>query len=332
MLSNIVSWWHMIVLLGGTLVLSGCENASPPPIDVRAIGKVQAEIKRQVAIYLRMAEDEPVYVKIGTEQVDIRGKTDLFWCGAGNVDYDISAVQAELTTALNLDVGFSATVSPPSPVAPSATFSFSRATSNSQALVYNLWPLEMKLQDIAFKSLPRPTGDEISSAPIAQVLLNLRQAQISGATKIDYTDGTARWAQPCFSNYDPGKPASDAGNSYTIALTITTSAKGDISVGVSALKVGVSAGSTTVTGHTLKVIFVQRNLWILQILRDRVDADCKYPNALSAKCTTSTNAYNRFRTTGVVDEELLKSGTIPRDYAGGHGGIGIQGGADVLKR
>lgn len=287
------------------LLLAGCEDPPPAPIDVRAIGKVQAEIKRQVAMYLKAADNQPVYALINGVKTDIRGKKDLFWCGSGNVDYDVSSIQAELTTSLNLKAGFSTTITPPIPIAASATLSASQTSNNSQTLVFNMWPLDLEMQNPAFRALPSPSDREIDAAPIAQVLLDLRQAQISGATIVDYTNQTNRQAQPCFSNYDPSKPASDAGNRFTIGLTITTTVGGEVSIGIAPVKVGGSIGSTTAAGHSLRVTFAQRHLWILQMLRDSVDADCKYPNKLSDTCKVSTAAYNRLRTSGEIDDEML---------------------------
>jgi hypothetical protein len=302
--SNILHRWHTLAALSAALVLFGCEGQGPPPIDVRAIGEVQAEIKRQVAIYMRAAENAPVYVTINGVKTDIHYQADtpsqrnLFWCGSGNINFDISSIKAELTTALDLTAGFNFTLTPPVPVVPvSGTFSFSRATHNTQTLDYNLWPLEMKRQSDEFRAVGPPTEKDLGTAEIAQVLLNLRQALITGATRIDYLTGKERWPQPCFTDYDPNKPASDAGNSYTIGLAITTSANGTVSVGVSALKAGVSAGSTTATGHSLKVMFVQRDLGPLQTAKNRVDFYCKTPNEGSKECRDAIAAYNKVRDT-----------------------------------
>lgn len=305
------------------LLLAGCEDPPPPPIDVKAIGKVQAEIKRQVAMYLKAADNQPVYAMINGAKTDIRGKKDLFWCGSGNIDYDISSIQAELTTSLNLKAGFSTTITPPIPITASATLSASQASNNSQTLVFNLWPLDLELQNAAFRALPSPSDREVDAAPIAQVLLDLRQAQISGATIVDYANQTNRQVQPCFSNYDPSKPVSDAGNRFTIGLTITTTAGGEVSIGIAPVKAAGSIGSITATGHSLKVTFAQRHLWILQMLRDSVDTDCKIPNRLSDTCKASTAAYNRLRTSGEIDDEML-AGLLngpPGIVTGGGGGI-----------
>jgi hypothetical protein len=305
--STILRGWHMVAAFVSAAVLSGC-GQEPPPIDVRAIGLVQAEIKRQVGMYMLAAQDPPVLVTIDNEQTDIRFKKGLFWCGTGNVDFDIVEVKAELTTALDTSAGFSATLTAPIPIAPSGTFSFSRATHNTQTLDYNLWPFEMTLQGADFLATRPPTQDDIKGAPIAAVLLNLRQAQITGATRTNYLTGDPRWPQPCFTNYDPGKPGGDPGHKFTIGLTVTTSVSGSVSVGVSALKVGASGGQTTATGHSLTVTFVQRGLAELQNAKDRVDAACKYPNALSPKCKDATEAYNQLRTTGQTGEQIYTTG------------------------
>jgi hypothetical protein len=171
--------WKALAI--SALLLLGYEGAQPPPIDVRAIGKVQAELKRQVAIYMHAAQDAPIIVKIDGVDTDIRNRKDLFWCGSGNVDFDISEVKAELTTSIDTSVGFDFHVSPPAPIPASGSFSFSRGTRNSQILDYNLWPLGMDLQSDEFQSSRLSNLDNINSAPIARVLLSLRQAQVTGA-------------------------------------------------------------------------------------------------------------------------------------------------------
>lgn len=321
----------MIAALVMTVAVVGCESAQPPPIDVRAIGLVQAEIKRQVGVYMLAAEDAPVYVKTGDTQTNIRGKKDLFWCGSGKVDYDISSVKAELTTSLNLNAGIDLSITAPTPIPVGGTFSFNRASQNTQTLTYNLWPFGMKLQPDEFQAEKWPSDqteadygrykEQLNSAQIAQVLLGLRQAQISGATRVDYLTGQLRSPQPCFVNYDPGKPASDAGNSYAIALTITTTVKGGVSVGVAAAKIGASAGATTTTGHSLKVTFVQRGLARLQSLREQVDSLCKGADFPTQKCADAIEAYDRYRVTGELGGQLRKTGFV-ESQSPGDGGMG----------
>lgn len=133
--------------------------------------------------------------------------------------------------------------------------------------------------------------------------------------------GRRRWPQPCFTDYDPSKPAADAGHSFKIGLTITTDVKGDVSVGISAVKLGVSAEANTVTSNSLTVTFVQRGLAVLQNVRDYVDAVCKYPNALSKKCTEATAAYDRMRVTGEVGEQIRSWGLVPPSVTSGDFGL-----------
>lgn len=282
------------------LILAGCESAQPPPIDVRAIGQVQAEIKKQVGMYMLAARTDPVLIKIDGKYVDIREQKDKFWCGDGNIDYDISEVKARLTTSLNTSAGFSVELKAPAPVTAGGSLGFTRGVDNSQALEYNLWPLDPVRQPAEFTRESAPSARDLAGAPIAQVLLNLRQAQITGATRIDYVTGTSRPPQPCFSNFDPAKPAADAGHTFTIGLIVTTSVEGKVSVGISVLELGASAAAKTATGHSLTVKFVQRGLESLQQARDQVDAHCKPPNRDSAACKKATTAY----------EEKVKRNTI----------------------
>ena len=98
--------------------------------------------------------------------------------------------------------------------------------TNSQTLTYNLWPLEMtrqpQLNSVSVES------KELQNAPIAQVLLSLREALINSAKK------SAKGPLPCFTDYNPDKPSADAGNTFKLALTFVTDVSGgiDISVGI----------------------------------------------------------------------------------------------------
>ncbi|MCA0246297.1 MAG: hypothetical protein LCH93_06725 [Proteobacteria bacterium] len=275
------------------LLLAGCESAAPPPIDVRAIGQVQAEIKKQVGMYVLAARAEPVLIMIDGKYVDIRERKELFWCGDGSIDYDISEVKARLTTSLVTSAGFSLDLKAPTPITAGGGLGFTRSVDNSQALEYNLWPLGPSLQPDEFKNERNPSPEALATAPIAQVLLGLRQAQITGATRINYVTGEQRPPQPCFSNFDPAKPAADAGHTFTVGLTVTTSVDGKVSVGVSVLELGASAGAKTATGHSLTVKFVQRGLEEMQQARDRVEAECKPPNRESPACKKATAEYKK---------------------------------------
>lgn len=241
--------------------LSGCQT--PPPkqaLDTDAISAVQSEIKRQVGIYVLASREKP----------DV--KPEEFACGNGGVDFDISTVKAELTVtteknskaALALGIPWNgATIGPSGEATKGAT--------NTQVLTYNLWLSDSNLQ--SFKSANKAAVDQtdIADAPIASVLLSLRDALINGAKK---REGEL---QPCFTNYNPDKPAADAGHSFKLGLTFVKGGKYGlaIKVGIVDLTVGTEWKSTN--GNTLTVAFVQNGLGELQRAKDMVDARCKPP-------------------------------------------------------
>jgi hypothetical protein len=102
--------WHVTFVkqMSVLALLSTIGCAQQPPInaiDARAIGDVQAEIKHQVGVYMNAAKNyQPSIVvkKNGQDQVVLLSNDPAaFWCGRGNIGYNISNVKAELTTALD---------------------------------------------------------------------------------------------------------------------------------------------------------------------------------------------------------------------------------------
>ena len=158
--------------------------------------------------------------------------------------------------------------------------------TNTQLLAYNLWPLDLSRQ-----SLPKemPTLEQKQNAPIAQVLLSLREALINSAKRTDPNK-----PQPCFTDYNPEKPAADAGNSFKLGLSFVNDVtkKFEISVWVLDLTAGTETKGTT--GNTLTVSFVQRALSRIQRARDAMDTECKYPKKDTDKaCLDAVPAFRK---------------------------------------
>jgi hypothetical protein len=340
------SWKIILRLLAAqTLVLSlaAC-GPQQAPIDISAISAVQGEIKRQILVYMLVAEKAPIMAKVHGQDIDLRNldpdsRREYFWCGNGNIDYDITSVKAELQTSLVQKVGASFGFTVPVPLAPSGTISFSRQATNSQTLDYTLWPLDLSLQRDELRNQPMPTVDELYNAQIAQVLLNLRYAQIATALKIDPVTGVPRdKPQACLTNFNLAKPAGDSKNSYTMGLTVTVSVDGSVSVGVSALKLGLSAGGSTTSGHSLTVAFVQRGLDDIQSARDIVDKKCAYPNAYSKDCMAARQAYTELIEYSMTGTPMSPQARRILGPAGEHasgdgsGGAGTAGGFGVLRK
>jgi hypothetical protein len=256
----------------------GCSTTPPKKqaLDTAAITVVQAEIKRQVGIYMQAVASEPA----------VHGDPKDFWCGTGNINFDISTVKAELTTTIETirNAGITAKI-PIHAVTIDPSIGASTDVTNTQVLDYNLWPLDFGRQSLP-KSMPTP--EEKQSAPIAQVLLSLREALINSAKRTDPNK-----PQPCFTDYNPDKPAADAGNTFKLGLSFVNDVtkKFEISVWVLDLTAGTETKGTT--GNTLTVSFVQRDLAKIQRARDAVDTECKYPKKETD--TTCKDAVAEFR-------------------------------------
>jgi hypothetical protein len=281
---------RLFASLTALIALTCCTNQQiVQAIDVRAISAVQAEIKRQVGIYMAAAQAPPTVMINGTP-TPVSKIENGFWCGSGKIGFDISSIKAELTTTLDSSSDVKLGLSIPVNIVtlgPSAEYK--RNVTNTQVLDYNLWPRELARQnsDIIKK---HPTDEDIQRAPIAQVLRDLRDALVFSAMKMDYTTNPPkpRQPQPCFTDYNPDKPGSDAGDTFKLGLSITNDISGGIQIKVTVLNFTASGESKSTTGNTLTVAFVQQGLKSLQQYKDAVDAECKYPkslpNAASVKC------------------------------------------------
>ena len=127
-----------LIGLGSLAPLAGCAGQPvQQAIDVRAISKVQNEIKRQVGVYVlasQQANSNPVKEREKLAKGPGRPDPNPFWCGTGDIDLDISQVKAELTTTLDVtqSAGLGATVS-----VVEIGGAFKTQTVDTQNLVYN---------------------------------------------------------------------------------------------------------------------------------------------------------------------------------------------------
>jgi hypothetical protein len=251
------------------IAIAGC--VSTPPVrqvlDKEAIEKVQGEIKREIGVYLA-----------ATEADSSAGQPEDFWCGKGDIEFDVSSVKAQLTTTvetadtsgIKAKIPFHAIV-----VGPSG----SRKTdvTNTEELDYMLWPIALEQQPHL------PVGD-IGGAPIAKALLALRAALIDGAKK------SAPGPQACFTDYSPDKPSADAGNSFKLGLSFVNDLTGGFEITVGVVDLAGTAEYKGTTGNTLTVAFVQRGLKEIQILKDEATKECAFPNLEVPLCGIATRA------------------------------------------
>src|SRR6266404_6039947 len=150
----------IVPLFATMFILTGCCTQPPIPqaLDKKAIATVQAEIKRQLGVYMRAAKNNSI--PPDTE----------FWCGSGKINFDVSAVKAELTTSIETvtNAGLKLKI-PVNVVTIGLSGSEKVDVTNTQTLTYNLWPLGMSQQ--AFDDT-MPTAKELKAAPIAQILVD----------------------------------------------------------------------------------------------------------------------------------------------------------------
>jgi hypothetical protein len=287
------------IALIGLLGMAGCASQKVvQPIDVGAISAVQAEIKRQIGIYIAADSQVPVpSVTINGVATPVSNIENGFWCGNSSVDghigFDVSSIKVELVTTLDNTGGASAAFTLPADivtVGPSG--GYKRDVTNTQTLDYNLWPLEHQSRFFS----QNVTEEDIQSAPIAQALLSLRDALILSSMRLDYSTSppTPRPPQPCFTDYDPTKPASDPGDSFKLGLSITNDVTGGVSVKVTILDFSATGESKSTTGNTLTVNFLQKVATTknIQSLRDAMDTECKYPVKDPQKCASATTNFD----------------------------------------
>jgi hypothetical protein len=220
------------------------------------------------------------------------GATKMYSCGHGDIGFDISSVKAELTVTNETISSAGVTLKiPVHAVTVSPSGSGKADATNTQALTYNLWPLEMEFQNL---ERTVPSKEELAEAPIAAVLLALREALAESAE-------TKYGKQPCFTDYDPAKPGADAGNTTKLDLKFVRDIKGGLEISVGVLDLTASMERIGTSGNTLTVAFVQHGLAKLQMAKDKVDALCKYPKSANDKgCKDALDEYASLRKNGPI--------------------------------
>ena len=263
--------------------IAGCVTGPPTrqALTQGAIEKVQAEIKRQVGVYIAAsAQDSP-------------GDPKEFWCGSGNVGFDIASVKVELTVTDETirNVGIKAKL-PYNAITVGPSGSLKTDTTNTEVLTYSLWPLDASRQ----LSLP---PDDIKSAPIAEVLSSLRAGLINSSKR------TAPGPQACFTDYNPDKP-SEAGNTFKLGLSFVNDVTGGFELNVWVLDLTATTESKGTTGNTLTVSFVQHAFKDIQTLRDEATQQCKFPDLDKPICEIATQALVLITTPTAGVEAALK--------------------------
>jgi hypothetical protein len=285
-----------LAVAASTAVLGDCQGSPPlQAIDVPAISAVQSEINRQVGIYLA-ASHQPIMINVGGQLMPIKNVRPpdggrMFACGTGNVAFEISQIKAELTTTSSKTIGGSAGITVPiHMVTIGAKAGDTVTATNTQTLSYQVWSVDKVSQNPNISNL-HPSREYVDKTPIAQVLRDLREALVAAGTTYDYsqTPPVKRQPLPCFTDYDPKKPATASGNTYTLGLSIVNDITGGVTVSVAVLNLGITGEAKSTTGNTLTVSFSQPGIESIQIAQDAVDTECKYPKQDTAACIKAKN-------------------------------------------
>jgi hypothetical protein len=245
-----------LVILG----LTACHGRSVEAIDYRAISAVEADIKRQIGVYMAAATHPATMRDVNGDVVTLPTDQASFACGAGRIGFDVLSVKADLLTTRETDLDGKLSASIPVhavTVGPSGELSSGR--SITQELVYNLWfdPLRDQ-QGKAFLN-QSISEDTLRDAPIASILLDLKNSLIASGMKVDPYTHLPRDPMPCHWNWniDPKKPGGDPGDTVKMGVTVTRDAKAGLDLKVSVVDIGLSSEWKSTTGNTITVSFYQ---------------------------------------------------------------------------
>lgn len=263
-----------LIAIASSAVLVGC-GPRIQALKGDAISVVQADLKRQIGVYARAAARGPFWME-GRQFRFIDRNSSEFWCGRGDIDYVISSVDVELTTTRDTTVGGSIGFTVPVQIITlEAKAGVSKNVQDVEVMKYHLWPVQETVDQLV-EFYGHPTIDEIDSAPIASALLTLRNQQVYAAMKrnpsVEAHTPTASGAptgpQPCFKNYDPIKTTAGERHTFSIGITTTYGANGELKVGLGPVGIGPSGETKSITGQTLLVNFEQRNLEAIKLLSE----------------------------------------------------------------
>ncbi|MGO6819722.1 hypothetical protein [Rhizobium brockwellii] len=220
--------------------ISSCASGLPKvnAISASRIDKVLSEIKRQLSVY----ESQALYLHQNpAKDADLADAQKAgLKCGKGRINFEITAIDAELTTTSSTSVGGSVSVGvvvPGGSIGPSV--SGSHAVEDTQKLKFSVYPDKVP---------PTFTYSAEKSAPIADLLFKLRAGFLRTATQVG----------ACYYTYNPKSDNGGNGNTYEIGLTVTDEGKGEVSIKLAPVEAGFNGEGKSVTGNTLTVHFAQR--------------------------------------------------------------------------
>ena len=131
--------------------LMGCTTTLPVPqaLDYQSISAVEAEIKREIGLYMvAAARLEPTIIDQNKTRVILSNDRKDYACGGGDIRFDISSVQADLlVTDENIGNFGGGIATPTATISGGLSEKISRDTTNTQELVYNVWFDPLSKQD-----------------------------------------------------------------------------------------------------------------------------------------------------------------------------------------
>ncbi|KAF7962283.1 hypothetical protein AWV80_23385 [Cupriavidus sp. UYMU48A] len=228
---------------------------------------VQAEIKRQVAVYMAMQH----------EDIEAAGKnpTPATQCGLGDIDFRLTKINTELITNLDVNGGIQGDV-------PVPTITVSK--ENNQTLSFPQIVVPDFYQDPAIFEPGRYSHADRENAVLATTLRDLRRGLVKASGP--QSDKVPR---ACLTSYTPD-PADLAG---TFEIGITAKVDGKLAIEIGPLKWGPAIGGTRAETSTIKVTFEPFYAKDVQLAND-MPKKCKKPDSsvmLSCRAKTGQLAW-----------------------------------------
>ena len=226
------------------LALAGCVTGTSlirqNALSADELTRTIVEVKQQVQMY----RDYIGYVRMHPEEDRARvvAAQQGFVCGNGRgLDFEIIAVKFDLTVTSQSKIagagGAALPIGSPVPVGNfGVSVGGSHTVNDTQQLVFNAYP------DPAEPSEVRP---DIDNAPLAEALVNLRDALLKAATG----------PGACMAPYNIYDEAKDPGHTFKLALMVTDTTTAGATVGLSIINVSSSAENQSITGNAITVTF-----------------------------------------------------------------------------
>lgn len=343
---------HVLAAAVMAVVLSRCcwqQSATDTP----DIASVQSEIKRQIAVYMMAAQPSDkkgkaeMWCGSGNVDFDISSvKVQLTTTLATNTTTGAGAT-IPLPVALS-GLTLSAGTQNSSSNTQTLTYNLWPDEPQTQDFQKALKKFKTEILDNDAKR-----AEVLNSAPIARLLLDLRKGLIQGAMKAkgkevglpgekDENGKYKDFPQPCFTDYDPNKlvssnvsgsdsadaQASDSsgsgGDTVTVGLQFvkgSTAGAGvaGLSVQPALLNISASGGSTSTTGQTLTVTFVQRGL---DALKEKKAAAMKAASAMQTACDASAKTDDGSKSKCVAATAAAKAAQDA--YENAREGVGVE--------